>query len=109
MDVESAARAHCDRFNAAVRSGDWAPLVATFADGGHLEFGDVPVGPFHGREAIAAAYADNPPDDTLTVESVEPVDATTARVHFHWDKGGPGTMWLHWEDGLIGSLQITFS
>jgi steroid delta-isomerase len=109
MDVEVAARAHCDRFNTAVRTGDWAPFVATFADGGHMEFGDVPIGPFHGREAIAAAYAENPPDDTLTVESVEPVDAATARIRFTWDHGGPGTMWLHWEDGGIASLQITSS
>jgi steroid Delta-isomerase len=34
-----------------------------------MHFAGVPVGPFSGREAIAAAYASQPPSDTLTVTS----------------------------------------
>ncbi|HEX6663901.1 MAG TPA: nuclear transport factor 2 family protein [Gaiellaceae bacterium] len=58
-------REHVARFNAAVESGDWAPMLEQFADDAELEFRGLPVGPFSGRDAIAAAYADQPPDDMV--------------------------------------------
>ena len=48
-------REHVARFNAAVESGDWAPMLEQFADDAVLEFRGIPVGPFSGRDAIAAA------------------------------------------------------
>jgi hypothetical protein len=54
---------HVDRFNAAVGSGDFGPMLELFTDDAALEFVGVPVGPFEGREAIAAAYREQPPDD----------------------------------------------
>ena len=62
---------HERRFNDAVSSGDFAPLVELFADDAELEFVGVPVGPFVGRDAIAAAYETQPPDDALDVQSVD--------------------------------------
>jgi steroid Delta-isomerase len=107
-DLDAAAREHCALFNASVRSGDWAPFVATFTSDAHMEFVNVPVGPFHGREAIAVAYAAQPPDDTVTIRSVTAVDEDTARVRFDWDKGGPGTMTVRWRAGQVAELAIEF-
>ena len=66
---------HVRTFNAAVESGDFAPLVELFAPDARLEFVGVPVGPFEGRDAIAAAYAAQPPTDTMTI-----LDARSSRT-----------------------------
>ena len=58
---------HVERFNAGVRSGDFGPMVAVFAADAELAFEGIPVGPFSGREAIAAAYAEQPPDDEIVL------------------------------------------
>ena len=61
-------RAHVERFNAGVRSGDFGPMVEEgFADNAELAFEGVPVGPFRGKEAIARAYAEQPPDDEVAI------------------------------------------
>lgn len=60
-------REHVDRFNAGVRGGDFAPMVELFAEDGRLVFEGVTVGPFVGRDAIAAAYREQPPDDEIEV------------------------------------------
>ena len=60
-------REHVERFNAGVRSGDFGPMLAAFADDAELIFEGVPAGPFRGREAIADAYAKQPPDDEVRV------------------------------------------
>lgn len=52
---------HVATFNTAVESGDFDPLVALFAADAELSFEGVPVGPFRGRKAIAAACAAQPP------------------------------------------------
>jgi steroid delta-isomerase len=107
-DLDGAVRQHCERFNEAQRSGDWAAFAATFADDARMAFTNVPVGPYDGRAAIAAAYDAQPPDDTMTVDAIEPVDADTARVRFHWDAGGAGTMLVRFRDGEVADLEITF-
>jgi steroid Delta-isomerase len=40
-------------------------MIEMFADDAELVFEGIPVGPFHGREAIAAAYRTQPPDDEI--------------------------------------------
>lgn len=112
-DLKAAAEEHCARFNECFRTGDWAPFVATFADDARMAFTNVPAGPFVGRDAIGKAYAANPPSDTMSVRSVEPLDERTARVRFEWDAGGAGTMVLRWRDTGAGgvkvaALEITF-
>jgi len=57
---------HVERFNAGVVTGDFGPLVGLFAEDAILDFAGIPVGPFEGREAIAEAYATQPPTDTMT-------------------------------------------
>jgi len=58
---------HVERFNAGVRSGDFGPMVAAFAEDAELVFEGIPVGPFAGREAIGEAYAAHPPDDEIVL------------------------------------------
>ena len=58
---------YIERFNAAVRSGDWEPMLELVAPDAELEFVGIPVGPFSGREAIGEAYRVQPPDDELVV------------------------------------------
>ncbi len=55
------------RFNEGVRTGDWSRMLDLLADDCELEFVGIPVGPFRGREAIAAAYREQPPDDEIVL------------------------------------------
>jgi steroid delta-isomerase len=102
---------HVETFNAAVATGDFAPLVVFFADDAHLEFAGVPVGPFEGRAAIAAAYAAQPPTDTMTIldTRIEP-DGTVVEA-FSWsaDEGSrSGEMRLTVDGEQIQRLVVVF-
>jgi steroid delta-isomerase len=101
---------HVARFNAGVRSGDWAEMLEQFDDAAELEFRGVPVGPFVGKEAIAAAYRDQPPDDELRVlERREREDGVDAR--YAWlaePQVAAGEMLLTAGDGRIRKLVVTF-
>jgi hypothetical protein len=100
-------RGHVELFNAAQRSGEWAPFVATFTDDAVMSFTGVPAGPYQGRDAIGAAYEANPPADTMSATSVA-TDGDTDVVRFAWDGGGTGTMTLRWRGGQLASLRIAF-
>ena len=101
---------HVRRFNAAVRSGDFAPMLELFAADATLEFRGVPVGPFHGRDAIAAAYEAQPPDDQIEVLEIEEDDAEL-RARYAWlrDEGkAAGDMFLRRDGDRITRLIVTF-
>ena len=49
---------HVERFNTAVTSGEWDEVIAHFTDDAVMSFEGIPVEPFVGRAAIAAAYAE---------------------------------------------------
>jgi SnoaL-like domain len=106
--VSNAARRHVNAFNRAVSEGDWTSFAAGFAEHATMRFTNVPVGPFAGRETIERGYREQPPDDTMTIQSVREVAADAAEVGFTWDAGGAGTMLLRWADGLVAELVITF-
>ena len=102
---------HVETFNDAVRSGDFAPLVELFADDARLEFAGVPVGPFDGRDAIAAAYDAQPPTDTMTGldKRVDP-DGTAVEA-FSWSADGgrrSGEMRVTVDGGRIRRLVVVF-
>jgi steroid Delta-isomerase len=105
---ERAAR-HVAAFNDSVRSGEWADFAARFTPDATMRFAGIPVGPFTGREAIAAGYASQPPSDTLTVTrgaSSDDVD----ELWFAWDgSNATGTMILRWSGDLISELTVTFN
>jgi steroid delta-isomerase len=76
-------------FNVGVRTGDWAALAALFAEDAVLEFDGIPVGPFHGRDAIAEAYRSMPPDDEIVLLD-----------------GGPRYAWSKEPERAAGELQL---
>jgi steroid Delta-isomerase len=65
----------------------------------------VPIGPFEGRAAIARAYAENPPTDTISVAALV-AEGDEDAVTFAWSSGGAGTM--RWRDGRVAVLEIRF-
>jgi steroid Delta-isomerase len=94
---------HVERFNEGVRTGDFGPMVAAFSEDAKLAFEGVPVGPFAGRDAIAAAYAAQPPDDEIVLLNS---DGTYA-----WAKEPAvpaGRMFLTERDGEIARLVIRY-
>jgi steroid Delta-isomerase len=102
---------HVRTFNAAVESGDFGSLVELFAPDARLEFVGIPVGPFEGRDAIAAAYAAQPPTDTMTIldTAVEP-DGTVVES-FSWSSDGgerSGEMRLVADGEQIRRLVVSF-
>jgi steroid Delta-isomerase len=106
--ISQRAAEHVAAFNHNVRSGDWAAFADRFTPDATMRFVGVPVGPFTGREAIAAGYASQPPSDTLTVSrAVSSGDVD--ELWFAWDNGGTGTMTLRWSGDLIAELTVAFS
>ena len=104
------AGAHVEAFNAAVPSGGWDAFAARFADDAVLAFVGPPVGPFAGRDAIAAAYAAQPPDDTISITGTVTVEGDETVVPYRWAApGATDTMRLRAApDGLVGALTVTF-
>ncbi|TCC48614.1 nuclear transport factor 2 family protein [Kribbella capetownensis] len=95
---------HVDAFNHAVTSGDWDTFAQRFAADAGMSFVGVPAGPFEGRPAIAAAYRENPPTETMTLEG-----ADDDNVKFRWAGGDTGTMDLTWApDGTVQALTVSF-
>ena len=101
------AQAQVDRFNAAVISGSWDEFVASLDRGAIMRFDGVPVGPFVGREAIATAYATNPPTDTMEIRALE-TDGDAEVVRFAWSRGGIGTLLIRRGPGGITELTVRF-
>ena len=106
--ISARAARHVAAFNDSVRSGEWADFAGRFTPDATMRFVGIPVGPFTGRDAIAAGYASQPPSDTLTVtrgNSAGDVD----ELWFAWDSSGAiGTMILRWSGDLITELTVTF-
>jgi hypothetical protein len=101
---------HVIRFNEGVRTGHWQPMLERFSDDAELEFRGVPVGPFRGRDAIAGAYAEQPPDDQLVTLRVEEGGGDVTAL-YAWRKEPStvaGRMVLTPRDGLVARLLVTF-
>ena len=96
--------------NECVRTGDWQPLAEWFTEDAQLAFDGVPVGPFDGREAIAAAYDARPPDDEVVVFGTEESgDEVVARYGWLREPGTQaGRMLVTPRDGKIEKLIVTF-
>jgi putative acetyltransferase len=98
------------RHNAGVRDGEWGPLAECFADDAVLEFEGAAVGPFAGREAIAAAYEQRPPDDEVRILDAEEIDDTIlARYAWAADPARQaGKLRLTREGDTIARLVVSF-
>jgi hypothetical protein len=102
--------AYVERHNDCVRSGDFGPMLARFADEAELVFEGVPVGPFRGIEAIAAAYRERPPDDVIRAFD-ERVDGDEVTASYAWSRQPDvraGELRLTLRDGRITRLLVTF-
>ena len=102
---------HVDRFNRAVRTGEWDEMTGYFADDGELRFEGIPVGPFEGRDAITQAYREQPPDDeVLLLDSEQVGDEAIAGYAWAADpERRAGEMRLTERDGRIARLVVTFA
>jgi hypothetical protein len=100
---------HVARFNEGVRSGDWEPMLARFADDAELRFENVPAGPFAGLDAIRQGYLTEPPDDEIRLLGIQD-DERDARVTaaFAWMRGGTGRLVLEHDGGAIARLVVIF-
>ena len=101
---------HVERFNAGVRSGDFTGMLENFAPDATMAFEGVPVGPFVGRDAIAQAYRERPPDDVLDVLDSRR-DGNTIVAGYAWrrepDKRA-GELRLTVEGERITGLTVSF-
>jgi hypothetical protein len=73
-------------------------------------FDGVPIGPFQGREEIAAAYRERPPHDEVLIFAVEEADGTVV-AGYGWlrEPAKPaGRMLVMQRDGKIAKLTVTF-
>ena len=102
-------REHVRRFNEGVRSGDFEPMLQQFAEDAVVSFSGIPVGPFVGKPAIAAAYRRQPPDDEIDVRSIG-VEGGEIVVPFRWCRTPSmgGTMRFQERKGQIASLLIEY-
>ena len=101
---------HVRRFNDAVRSGDFTEMVDGFAPDAEMSFVGAPAGPFAGRDAIAAAYAAQPPDDEIRLLGEPRIDGETVQTDYAWAAEGTraGRLILTERDGAIAGLVVTF-
>jgi RimJ/RimL family protein N-acetyltransferase len=98
------------RHNEGVRDREWGPLAECFADEAVLEFEGVAVGPFVGREAIATAYEQRPPDDEVRILDAEEQGHTVV-ARYAWaaePEVRAGRLRLTREGDEIARLVVTF-
>ena len=103
--------AHVERFNAGVRGGDFGPMVDWFTEDAELAFEGIPVGPFHGREVIAAAYRTQPPDDEIELLDVEQDGAGRVVASYAWRRRPgvrAGALVLLPREGRIARLVVHY-
>ena len=100
---------HVARFNEGVRSADWEPMLAHFADDAELRFEGIPAGPFVGLDEIRRGYLAQPPDDEIRLLGIQD-DEQDGRVTaaFAWTRGGTGRLVLEHERGAIERLVVIF-
>jgi hypothetical protein len=99
---------HVRSFNHGVRTADWEPMLALFADDAELRFENVPAGPFVWLDAIREGYREQPPDDEIVPLGVQENDEHTVACAFAWTKGGTGRLTLEHERGAVKRLTVVF-
>jgi steroid Delta-isomerase len=103
--------AHVEAFNDGVRSGDFRTMADGFTPDAEMSFRGVPVGPFRGRQAIEAAYREQPPDDELRVLDALERDDGVIVARYAWARTPTttaGEMIITPEGDRIAGLVVTF-
>jgi hypothetical protein len=103
---------HVERFNECVRTGDFAPMLAAFADDAEMVFEGVAAGPFVGRGAIDAAYREQAPDDEIVLLAAPAEgDDGVVRTPYAWASAAgteAGELRLTPDGARIARLVVTF-
>ena len=94
---------HVARFNEGVRTGEWSRMLELLTDDASLEFVGIPVGPFHGRDAIGAAYTAQPPDDEIVL-----LDGGPAYAWSRKPTEPAGELHLEEHDGRITAIRVVY-
>jgi steroid Delta-isomerase len=94
------------RFNEGIRSGDFTSMLEQFTDDAEMEFVGIPVGPFRGHDAIAAAYRERPPDDEIVL--LEQHDGVGVYAWRARPALRAGELHLTERDGRIARLVIVY-
>ncbi len=92
---------HVERFNVGVETGDFALMIDAFAEDGELRYEGLPLAPLRGKAALAAAFAAQPPSDSMLLvgEPVMVADAPgSVRARFAW-RSAPET--------TVGELRLS--
>ena|SRR6266550_1183663 len=101
---------HVRRFNEGVRTGDFAQMAAGFTEDAEMHFQGASAGPFVGRDAIEAAYREQPPDDEVEILGSEERDGVVVARYARRRDGGrqAGEMRLYPRNGRIRRLVVAF-
>lgn len=94
-------------FNTGVRTGDWEPMLARFADEAELHFENAPAGPFVGVDAIRRAYRAQPPDDEILLLGIQDEEERVVAA-FAWSRGGTGRLLMEHDGGTVTKLTVVF-
>lgn len=90
-------------------TGEWGRFVDWFADDAVMKFRGPAVGPYTGKAAIALAYRENPPTDTIELAADTFTDGEELVVPYRWRATGElGTMRFMSIGGLVSRLVVTF-
>ncbi len=86
-------------------------MLEQFADDAELAFEGVPVGPFRGKDAIARAYEEQPPDDEIVILRTRESGDDLVTADYAWlaePKSRAGSIILRLSGGQIDRLVVTF-
>ena len=85
-------------------------MLAAFAADAEMVFEGVPTGPFLGREAIAGAYAEQPPVDEVRLLGSVRSEGGVLVSDYAWATNGQraGRILLTFRNGAIARLVVTF-
>jgi steroid Delta-isomerase len=101
---------HQARFNDGVRTGDFGPWLDTFAEDTVVTFTGLPIGPLHGRRALAETYAEHPPSSTMRVqESSVEGDRVTGRFIWADAPATGGVFVLVLREDKVISMDVTLN
>ena len=110
-DIEFAV-GHVAAFNAAVELGRFDQFLRRYADDAVLRFENVPGAgtlEFTGRAAIAAAYAEQSPDDQIDIAGEITEDGLIVVIPFAWRRdGGRGVMRAERQGATITRMTVAF-
>jgi steroid Delta-isomerase len=103
---------HVALLNRGVENGNFLEMISRFTDDAVMRFEGVAVGPFIGKEAIASAYRNRPPDDKIVILSEKQAyDPYSIIAEYTWSKSPrvrAGEMKIALRGQLISELVVTF-